>query len=275
MYICLVKISFVILKIFKIFSFVTGAKEINVPEIIETSTEYRTEPVTEQQKTEDMTQHVHIKPFRDEDIRLGDVIVHSNNDSASGLTHEKVIDSSEQIKIPESASKVLLPLVSNLSFNDFIYQTKIRNNTANVKAEDNNVEEKIAIKRIEKKNDLRAHVQYDEVTGELIGGDHPCHRECKEGEEPMICYYHFSLEWYQTMSKACYNCPYNEEDCKRLDCIPADGMSRPLNVVNRKMPGPAIEVGFFFWYFINHFLQGILYDIATDLPKSLYFMHLV
>lgn len=93
-----------------------------------------------------------------------------------------------------------------------------------------------------KKNNIRAHVQYDEVTGELMGGDHPCQRECKEGEEPMICYYHFNLEWYQTMSKACYDCPYNETDCMRPDCIPADGMNRALNVVNRKMPGPAIEV---------------------------------
>lgn len=93
-----------------------------------------------------------------------------------------------------------------------------------------------------KRTNLRAHVRYDEVTGELVEGEHPCHRECSEGEEPMICYYHFNLEWYQTMSKACYGCPYNVSDCSLPDCIPADGMNRPLNVVNRKMPGPAIEV---------------------------------
>lgn len=92
------------------------------------------------------------------------------------------------------------------------------------------------------KDSIKAHVRYDEVTGELMNGDHPCNRECREGEEPMICYYHFVLEWYQTMSKACYDCPYNLTDCTRPDCIPADGMNRPLNVVNRKMPGPAVEV---------------------------------
>lgn len=84
--------------------------------------------------------------------------------------------------------------------------------------------------------------EYDEFTGELTTGAHPCLRECKEGEERMICYYHFSIEWYQTMSKACYNCPYNKSDCDRKDCIPADGMNRPLNVINRKLPGPSVEV---------------------------------
>lgn len=87
------------------------------------------------------------------------------------------------------------------------------------------------------------NVRYDEITGELITDDHPCQRDCSVGEDPMICYYHFKLEWYQTMSKACFNCPYNESDCFRHDCIPADGMNRALNVINRKMPGPAIEVG--------------------------------
>lgn len=96
--------------------------------------------------------------------------------------------------------------------------------------------------KVEDKSKLKADVKYDTVTGELIGGDHPCHRECFEGDDPMICYYHFKLEWYQTMSKACYDCPFNETDCFRPDCIPADGMNRPLNVINRKMPGTPIEV---------------------------------
>lgn len=89
---------------------------------------------------------------------------------------------------------------------------------------------------------LQTKSQHDEYKEEQINGAHPCQRECKEGEERMICYYHFSIEWYQTMSKACYNCPYIESDCFRKDCIPADGINRPLNVVNRKMPGPSIEV---------------------------------
>nr|AKH61981.1 laccase 1 [Helicoverpa armigera] len=113
-----------------------------------------------------------------------------------------------------------------------------------------------SISRNVKDAKIRAHVRYDEVTGELMNGDHPCHRECREGEEPMICYYHFVLEWYQTMSKACYDCPYNVTDCSRPDCIPADGMNRPLNVVNRKMPGPAVEV-------CQH--DRVIVDVENDL----------
>ncbi|CAG9122108.1 unnamed protein product [Plutella xylostella] len=71
--------------------------------------------------------------------------------------------------------------------------------------------------------------------------NHPCNRECIEGET-MTCHYDFEIGWYQSMSKACYDCPFNADDCNRKDCIPADGISRPLNVVNRKMPGPAITV---------------------------------
>ncbi|CAK1547706.1 unnamed protein product [Leptosia nina] len=144
----------------------------------------------------------------------------------------KVLDNTP--KPLESASRVLLPVVSN-EFNDLKYQVKRRNSSLSTKI----VEE---TKPRVVKNEYKTHVQYDEVTGELISGDHPCLRDCKEGEEPMICYYHFSLELYMTMSKACYDCPYNETDCDRIDCIPADGISRPLTVINRKMPGPAIEV---------------------------------
>lgn len=71
---------------------------------------------------------------------------------------------------------------------------------------------------------------------------HPCDRKCIEGEAPMICKYHFTVEWYQILSKACYDCPYNQTDCGRLHCITGDGIKRPVLVVNRQMPGPAIEV---------------------------------
>jgi len=71
---------------------------------------------------------------------------------------------------------------------------------------------------------------------------HPCARTCKEGLSPMVCRYRFELEWYYTMSKACYNCPLNLDDCNRKDCVVADGVRRPIVVVNRQMPGPSIEV---------------------------------
>nr|CAD7446408.1 unnamed protein product [Timema bartmani] len=71
---------------------------------------------------------------------------------------------------------------------------------------------------------------------------HPCSRPCKVGDEPMTCRYKFSVEWYMTMSKACYDCKSNKTDCFRMDCIPGDGFKRPVVVVNRQLPGPSIEV---------------------------------
>lgn len=70
----------------------------------------------------------------------------------------------------------------------------------------------------------------------------PCARTCKEGSPSMVCRYKFELEWYYTMSKACYNCPLSLDDCDRKDCVVADGVKRPIVVVNRQMPGPSIEV---------------------------------
>lgn len=164
------------------------------------------------------------------------------------VANVKIVSKNNQAKTPESASRVLIKMENNT--NDISYQTKTKNATQSIKEED--VIKNIMSKKSTQKSEIRAHTQYDEVTGELVGGAHPCERECREGEEPMICYYHFNLEWYQTMSKACYNCPYNEADCNRIDCIPADGMNRALNVVNRKMPGPALEVSIFYHL---HFLM--------------------
>lgn len=44
------------------------------------------------------------------------------------------------------------------------------------------------------------------------------------------------------MSKACHDCPFNHDDCFKPDCIPADGTKRTITVVNRRLPGPSIEV---------------------------------
>ncbi|KOC68923.1 Laccase-4 [Habropoda laboriosa] len=71
---------------------------------------------------------------------------------------------------------------------------------------------------------------------------HPCRRSCKDETAPMECRYVFRLEAYYTMSKACYDCPFNITDCFREHCIPADGIERSILVVNRQMPGPPIEV---------------------------------
>lgn len=151
------------------------------------------------------------------------------------------LNSSQPFRTLESASRVLLPTNYNHSINDVLYETKPEN-VSEVTKHRKNTEENDFRSPTYKESKIRAHVKYDEVTGELINEDHPCERECIEGDEPMVCHYHFNLEWYQTMSKACYDCPYNLTDCNRIDCIPADGMRRALNVINRKMPGPAIEV---------------------------------
>lgn len=159
------------------------------------------------------------------------------------MPNVKVVAKDDHMRIPDSASRVIMP-VGNNTLNDLIFNQRNKSITEQILKSVRKIEEdvkEVMNKKAAKKSELKLH-SYDEVTGELIDGDHPCHRECREGEEPMICYYQFSLEWYQTMSKACYNCPYNESDCRRQDCIPADGMNRAINVINRKMPGPAIEV---------------------------------
>ncbi|XP_025992935.1 laccase-1 isoform X1 [Solenopsis invicta] len=71
---------------------------------------------------------------------------------------------------------------------------------------------------------------------------HACRRTCKDDAQSLDCYYTFKLESYHTMSKACYDCPFNITDCFRPHCIPADGMKRSLMIVNRQLPGPPIEV---------------------------------
>ncbi|KAJ6648616.1 G-protein coupled receptor Mth2, partial [Pseudolycoriella hygida] len=72
--------------------------------------------------------------------------------------------------------------------------------------------------------------------------NHPCVRDCKEGASPMTCNYTFMVEWYETLSKACYNCPFNETDCDRPHCIYGDGVRRSIMTINRMMPGPPIQV---------------------------------
>ncbi|KAJ8298424.1 hypothetical protein KUTeg_024955 [Tegillarca granosa] len=71
--------------------------------------------------------------------------------------------------------------------------------------------------------------------------NHPCIRKCHENDV-MTCKYNFTVEYYYTLSKACYNCPYNKTDCQRPHCVAANGMPRAIVVANRMLPGPAIHV---------------------------------
>ncbi|XP_060081291.1 uncharacterized protein LOC132560644 [Ylistrum balloti] len=72
--------------------------------------------------------------------------------------------------------------------------------------------------------------------------NHPCSRECVEGAPSLVCEYDFIIEYYYTLTRACYNCPYNQTDCFRPHCVPADGRSRGILTVNRMIPGPGIHV---------------------------------
>jgi len=59
----------------------------------------------------------------------------------------------------------------------------------------------------------------------------------------MTCHFEFQVENYQTLGKACHACAFgNTTDCSREDCIFADGVTRPVIVVNRELPGPQIRV---------------------------------
>ncbi|KAK3090802.1 hypothetical protein FSP39_014772 [Pinctada imbricata] len=71
--------------------------------------------------------------------------------------------------------------------------------------------------------------------------NHPCIREC-HAHSSMTCEYNFTAEYYYTLSRACYNCPFNATDCHRPHCVPADGTARAITVINRMLPGPAIHI---------------------------------
>lgn len=75
----------------------------------------------------------------------------------------------------------------------------------------------------------------------FAGAAHECERECVIGDT-RTCHYEFSLQEYHTMSRACFNCPENLEDCSRQECISADGVPRPVITINRQLPGPSIQV---------------------------------
>ena len=58
----------------------------------------------------------------------------------------------------------------------------------------------------------------------------------------MTCEYDWTLELYSTLSRACYFCPQNYTDCLRENCILADGIKKSIEVINKLLPGPAIQV---------------------------------
>ncbi|PAA58571.1 hypothetical protein BOX15_Mlig012506g2 [Macrostomum lignano] len=71
---------------------------------------------------------------------------------------------------------------------------------------------------------------------------HECVRNCSADPGPRECRYRIRLEWFMTMSKACFDCPRNLTDCFRPHCITGDGVERALLSVNRQLSGPGIHV---------------------------------
>ena len=89
--------------------------------------------------------------------------------------------------------------------------------------------------------------------------NHPCLRDCN-GYENMDCYYNFTLEYYEVLTRDCLECSMNvKKDCFRKYCIAANGISRTMKVVNRMLPGPSI--------------QGLYCD-CIELTEDLFFNYL-
>ncbi|KAG5870795.1 hypothetical protein JTB14_035288 [Gonioctena quinquepunctata] len=87
-----------------------------------------------------------------------------------------------------------------------------------------------------------SNIEHKILLDEMTSNTHPCKRTCVEGQAPMTCQYTFNIEYYLTMSKACYDCPFNTTDCLRPDCIAAEGSKRGVVSINRQIPGPKMEV---------------------------------
>lgn len=89
---------------------------------------------------------------------------------------------------------------------------------------------------------MELHLVFFPLGEQNEDASHDCYRDCSWPPQPMTCEYHFDIEWYYAMSKACYDCPYNLDDCRRKHCVPLNGVERPIIAVNRRMPGPGIHV---------------------------------
>ena len=72
--------------------------------------------------------------------------------------------------------------------------------------------------------------------------EYECNRPCSWPPQPKTCRFTFTVQWLNSMSSACYDCPFNLTDCERPGCIPLNGVPRPIVVVNGQLPGPHIQV---------------------------------
>ncbi|XP_034660830.1 putative laccase-11 [Drosophila subobscura] len=70
---------------------------------------------------------------------------------------------------------------------------------------------------------------------------HPCRRVCQQGQT-QSCYYQLVVHNYQRLGPECQRCQFDERACAAEHCIYGDGVASPVMAVNRKIPGPAIEL---------------------------------
>lgn len=76
-----------------------------------------------------------------------------------------------------------------------------------------------------------------------------CDRICKPGDTK-TCVFTWNVSYYYSLTndddkitnRPCGNCPFDIADCYRNECIPLNGLKRPLVTVNRQVPGPKIVV---------------------------------
>lgn len=105
-------------------------------------------------------------------------------------------------------------------------------------------------------------VENEEFSDNITLGEF-CRRPCLEGDT-RICQFSFDVHLYQTLSRACYDCPRNSSDCERPQCVAADGVRRMVTVVNKAIPGPAIQVCVG---------DKVLVDVMNYLPSTAVSLH--
>lgn len=97
-----------------------------------------------------------------------------------------------------------------------------------------------------KEEKMRKLTQLSHLLNSTVLNDHPgefCRRPCTLSGPPMVCYYKWTLEYYQTMGSACKDCANGiHSDCFHSQCVTADGVERGFMAINRKFPGPTIEI---------------------------------
>ncbi|KAJ8044290.1 Laccase-4 [Holothuria leucospilota] len=69
-----------------------------------------------------------------------------------------------------------------------------------------------------------------------------CDRICSTPEDIRTCVFTWNVSYYYSLTWPCGNCPFDIADCYREECIPLNGLKRPLVTVNRQVPGPKIVV---------------------------------